>query len=146
MVDVSEKEITVREARAEAYICMRTDTLHMIFNGKHPKGDVLAIARIAGIQAAKKTSDLIPLCHPVFLSQVKISLTKVDENRIAVHAYCKLSGQTGVEMEALTAVSVASLTLYDMCKAVDRGMKIENIQLLEKKGGKSGHWKIEEMV
>ncbi|WP_166251909.1 cyclic pyranopterin monophosphate synthase MoaC [Marinobacter salicampi] len=142
MVDVSSKSETVREARAEAYIYMAPETLAMIVEGQHPKGDVLAVARVAGIMAAKKTHELIPLCHALNLSSVKVELTP-SHNPDAIHieTFCKLSGQTGVEMEALTAASVAALTLYDMCKAVDRGMTIERIRLLEKKGGRSGHWK-----
>jgi cyclic pyranopterin phosphate synthase len=113
----------------------------MIVDGEHPKGDVLAVARVAGIMAAKKTHDLIPLCHSLNLSSVKVELTPGEDGQsIRVHSRCKLSGQTGVEMEALTAVSVAALTLYDMCKAVDRGMVIDGVRLLEKKGGRSGHW------
>ncbi|TGN38161.1 cyclic pyranopterin monophosphate synthase MoaC [Marinobacter confluentis] len=145
MVDVGAKSVTEREARAEGVIRMSPNTLSMIIEGEHPKGDVLAVARVAGIMAAKKTHDLIPLCHSLNLSSVKVELTPGDDNQsINVHARCKLSGQTGVEMEALTAVSVAALTLYDMCKAVDRGMIIDGIRLLEKKGGRSGHWSASE--
>lgn len=145
MVDVTEKAVTSREATAAGRIRMQPETLAMITEGRHKKGDVLAVARIAGIQAAKKTPDLIPLCHPLTLSSVKVELTaNPDQSCIDVQATCKLAGQTGVEMEALTAASVAALTLYDMCKAVDKGMTIEGIQLLEKKGGKSGHWTREE--
>ncbi|HNB19870.1 MAG TPA: cyclic pyranopterin monophosphate synthase MoaC, partial [Agitococcus sp.] len=115
-------------------------TLNMIVEGKHAKGDVLAVARIAGIQAAKKTSDLIPLCHPLMLSSVKVELEAEGTEQIKITATCKLTGQTGVEMEALTAASVAALTIYDMCKAVDKGMIIEQIRLLQKTGGKSGDW------
>ncbi|GGJ82589.1 cyclic pyranopterin monophosphate synthase MoaC [Pseudomonas matsuisoli] len=140
MVDVTEKEITHREAVALAKVRMLPATLRMIAEGEHPKGDVFAVARIAGIQAAKKTSDLIPLCHPLMLTSVKVELSSEGEDTVRIEARCKLSGQTGVEMEALTAASVAALTLYDMCKAVDRGMVIEQIQLLEKHGGKSGHF------
>ncbi|MFG1489385.1 cyclic pyranopterin monophosphate synthase MoaC, partial [Oceanospirillum sp. HFRX-1_2] len=112
-------------------------------SGEHKKGDVLAVARIAGIQAAKKTADLIPLCHPLMLTKVKVELTPEPENnRIRVETLCKLAGQTGVEMEALTAASVAALTLYDMCKAVDKTMVISGTKVLEKKGGKSGHWQM----
>lgn len=110
----------------------------------NPKGDVFAVARIAGIQAAKKTSDLIPLCHPLMLTGVKVELSADGVDAVHILARCKLSGQTGVEMEALTAASVAALTIYDMCKAVDRGMTIESIRLLEKLGGKSGHFKAEQ--
>jgi len=121
------------------------ETLKLIIEGGHKKGDVFAVARIAGIQAAKKCSDLIPLCHPLMLSGVNVTL-EADEaaNQVRVLATCKLAGQTGVEMEALTAASVAALTVYDMCKAVDRGMVIRTVQLLEKAGGKSGHYKREE--
>lgn len=142
MVDVTQKPVTEREATAEAKVVMLPDTLAMITEGRHKKGDVLAVARIAGIQAAKKTSDLIPLCHPLLLTSVKVALEPVPaENLILIRATCKLAGQTGVEMEALTAVSVAALTIYDMCKAVDKGIHIEGIRLLEKSGGKSGHWR-----
>ncbi len=140
MVDVSDKASTVREATAEARVRMLPATLNMIVAGGHPKGDVFAVARIAGIQAAKKTSDLIPLCHPLMLTSVKVELQAEGEDVVHITARCKLSGQTGVEMEALTAASVAALTLYDMCKAVDRGMVIESVRLLEKVGGKSGHF------
>jgi cyclic pyranopterin phosphate synthase len=140
MVDVTDKAVTHREAVAQAFIRMLPQTLQMIVDGGHPKGDVFAVARIAGIQAAKKTSDLIPLCHPLMLSSVKVELSAEGIDRVRVVARCKLSGQTGVEMEALTAASVAALTIYDMCKAVDRGMVIEQVQLLEKVGGKSGHF------
>tara|TARA_R110000868_G_scaffold14387_4_gene66773 strand:- start:36296 stop:36772 length:477 start_codon:yes stop_codon:yes gene_type:complete len=140
MVDVSDKALTVREAVAEALVRMRPQTLQMITQGDHPKGDVFAVARIAGIQAAKKTSDLIPLCHPLMLTSVKVELTPEGADAVRITARCKLTGQTGVEMEALTAASVAALTIYDMCKAVDRGMVIESVRLLEKVGGKSGHF------
>lgn len=144
MVDVTEKAVTQREAIAEAYIEMQAETLQLILSGGHKKGDVLAVARIAGIQAAKKTSDLIPLCHPLMLTKVGVELTPEPEyNRIRIEAICKLAGQTGVEMEALTAASVAALTLYDMCKAVDKTMVISGTKVLEKKGGKSGHWQLE---
>lgn len=143
MVDVSAKEQTVREARAEATIRMEGRTLAMIVDGEHPKGDVLAVSRIAGIMAAKKTHDLIPLCHALNLSSVTVTLTPVqDPASVHIETRCKLTGQTGVEMEALTAASVSALTLYDMCKAVDRGMVIEGVRLLEKKGGRSGHWQV----
>lgn len=141
MVDVGAKSVTEREARAEGVIRMAPQTLAMIIDGEHPKGDVLAVARIAGIMAAKKTHDLIPLCHSLNLSSVKVELTPGEDGQsVRILSRCKLSGQTGVEMEALTAVSVAALTLYDMCKAVDRGMVIDGVRLLEKKGGRSGHW------
>lgn len=141
MVDVSAKSHTEREARAMAVISMLPETLTMIAQGKHKKGDVLATARIAGIMAAKRTPDIIPMCHPLLLTSVKVELTPNFENHsVEIVAICKLVGQTGVEMEALTAASAAALTLYDMCKAVDKGMVINQLQLLEKKGGKSGHW------
>jgi cyclic pyranopterin monophosphate synthase len=141
MVDVTEKAVTQREAVAEATITMAPETLTMIIEGSHKKGDVFAVARIAGVQAAKRCSDLIPLCHPLMLSSIKVDLqTDIPNHRVIVTASCKLAGQTGVEMEALTAASVAALTLYDMCKAVDRGMVIGDMKVLEKSGGKSGHW------
>lgn len=145
MVDVSAKADTVREARAEAYIHMAPETLQMILSGQHHKGDVFATARIAGIQAAKRTWELIPLCHPLLLSKVEVSLTALPEtNQVRIESLCKLSGKTGVEMEALTAASVAVLTIYDMCKAVQKDMVIETVRLLEKSGGKSGHFIAEE--
>jgi cyclic pyranopterin phosphate synthase len=141
MVDVGDKAVTQRSATAEGWVQMQPATLRMISEGTHKKGDVFAVARIAGIQAAKKCSDLIPLCHPLMLSSVRVELSAQPEHsRVRIEATCTLSGQTGVEMEALTAVSVAALTLYDMCKAVDRGMVISQVQLLDKQGGKSGHW------
>lgn len=141
MVDVSAKADTVREARAEAYIRMAPETLQMILSGQHHKGDVFATARIAGIQAAKRTWELIPLCHPLLLSKVEVSLTALPEtHQVRIESLCKLSGKTGVEMEALTAASVAALTIYDMCKAVQKDMVIETVRLLEKRGGKSGHF------
>lgn len=146
MVDVSDKALTVREAVAEALVRMRPETLQMISQGEHPKGDVFAVARIAGIQAAKKTSDLIPLCHPLMLTSVKVELLAEGADAVRITARCKLTGQTGVEMEALTAASVAALTIYDMCKAVDRGMVIEGVRLLEKVGGKSGAFKAESVA
>lgn len=146
MVDVSDKALTVREAVAEALVRMRPQTLQMITQGDHPKGDVFAVARIAGIQAAKKTSDLIPLCHPLMLTSVKVELAPEGADAVRITARCKLTGQTGVEMEALTAASVAALTIYDMCKAVDRGMVIESVRLLEKVGGKSGHFIVGEQA
>jgi cyclic pyranopterin phosphate synthase len=140
MVDVTDKAVTAREAVAEARIRMLPQTLQMIQQGGHPKGDVFAVARIAGIQAAKKTHDLIPLCHPLLLTSIKVELAAEGDDRVHIVARCKLAGQTGVDMEALTAASVAALTIYDMCKAVDRGMCIEQVRLLEKLGGKSGHY------
>ncbi len=142
MVDVTHKPVTEREARAEAIVYMNDKTLGMIISGKHHKGDVFATARIAGILAAKKTAELIPLCHPLALTSVKVELQADRElSQVQITSVCKLAGQTGVEMEALTAVSVAALTVYDMCKAVDKGISIAHIRLLEKTGGKSGGWK-----
>lgn len=144
MVDVGEKPDTARTAVAEAFVRMQPETLNAIIEGGHKKGDVLATARIAGIQAAKRCWELIPLCHPLLLTSVKVSLdTLPEENSVRIQATCKVNGPTGVEMEALTAASVAALTIYDMCKAVDRGMRIEQVRLLEKLGGKSGHWQAE---
>jgi len=141
MVDVSEKAITQRTAITEGCIEMQPETLALITKGTHKKGDVLGIARIAGIMASKKTAELIPLCHPLPLTHVEIKLTAEPENnRIHCLTTVKTNGQTGVEMEALNATQVALLTIYDMCKAVDRGMVIQSVQLLEKEGGKSGHW------
>ncbi|MBT3145865.1 cyclic pyranopterin monophosphate synthase MoaC [Neptunomonas phycophila] len=141
MVDVSEKASTFREARACAVVYMSQEVLDLIISGGHKKGDVLAVARIAGIQAAKRTSDLIPLCHPLMLSKVSVTLEpNVEQGCVVINTVCRLTGQTGVEMEALTAASVAALTLYDMCKAVDKSIIISDIKLLEKVGGKSGHW------
>lgn len=141
MVDVGEKAHTQREATATATIFMQAQTLAMIVEGKHKKGDVMATARIAGIMAAKRTPDLIPMCHPLMITSVKVELMpNLDTNSVEVLATCKTVGQTGIEIEALTAASVAALTLYDMCKAVDRAMVIDQVKLLEKKGGKSGHW------
>ncbi|SUI85582.1 cyclic pyranopterin monophosphate synthase MoaC [Shewanella morhuae] len=143
MVDVTEKAVTEREARAEAFIEMASTTLEMIMSGSHHKGDVFATARIAGIQAAKKTSDLIPLCHPLMLTKVEVDLeAQPEHNRVRITSLCKLFGKTGVEMEALTAASVAALTIYDMCKAVQKDMVISQVRLLEKRGGKSGHFKV----
>jgi cyclic pyranopterin phosphate synthase len=141
MVDVSEKPSTVREARAYARVHMQPQTLAQIIANSLKKGDVFAVARIAGIQAAKKCSDLIPLCHPLMLSKVSVDFEINElENSVEIFTLCKLTGQTGVEMEALTAASVAALTIYDMCKAVDMGMVIDNICLLEKSGGRHGHY------
>ncbi len=143
MVDVGDKADTRREATAQAIVRMHPETLALIVEGKHKKGDVLAVARVAGIMAAKRTPDLIPLCHPLLLTKVEVTLEPlVEESSIHITATCALKGQTGVEMEALTAASVAALTIYDMCKAVDRGMVIDRIGILEKKGGKSGHWQM----
>ena len=139
MVDVSKKDITQREARARARVLMRPETMELISAGEIPKGDVVAVARVAGIQAAKRCSDLIPLCHPLSLSNVSIDFQK-SEDDLVIETYCSLAGRTGVEMEALAAASVAALTVYDMCKSVDRGIMIKEICLVSKKGGKSGTW------
>ena len=142
MVDVGGKDDTERLASASGTIAMKPETLAMVMSGQAKKGDVLATARIAGIMAAKKTSDLIPLCHPLALTQVTVDIAEDKAlPGLAVTATAKLKGKTGVEMEALTACSVALLTIYDMAKAVDRGMVIGNIRVTEKSGGKSGHWK-----
>lgn len=141
MVDVGDKAMTSRTAIAEGLVIMQAETLVMIRAGAAKKGDVLATARIAGIMAAKKTHELIPLCHPLLLTKAAIDFELDDAlPGIRVTGLARVSGQTGVEMEALTAVTVACLTIYDMAKAVDRGMRIEGIRLLEKQGGKSGHW------
>ena len=139
MVDVSAKEQTSRTAIAKANVFMQAETLELIVSGAAKKGDVLSTARIAGIMAAKKTHDLIPLCHPLALTKVSIELAADQEaSAIAITAMVKVTGQTGVEMEALTAASIAALTVYDMVKAVDRGIRISDIRLVEKTGGKSG--------
>ncbi len=144
MVDVGHKAETTRIARAAGSIFMQPETLDLIRSGNSKKGDVLGIARIAAIQAAKRTGDLIPLCHPIALTHVAVNFT-IDESRNAIHCEvtAECSGKTGVEMEALTATSVGLLTIYDMAKAVDRGMRIDSVRLLEKSGGKSGHWHAE---
>jgi len=144
MVDVGDKAHTARVARAAGSITMLPATFALVRDGNAKKGDVLGVARIAGIQASKRTSDLIPLCHTIALTKVSVDFS-LDEanNRVDCEVTARTTGQTGVEMEALTAVSVALLTIYDMCKAVDRGMRIDGIRLLEKAGGKSGHWTAE---
>lgn len=141
MVDVGAKAVTAREAVAEGWIRMQPQTLKLILEGGHKKGDVLAVARVAGIMAAKKTAELIPLCHPIPLSAVEVALDP-DASQSSLHcrATVRTSGHTGVEMEALTAVQIALLTVYDMCKAVDRGMTITDVRLLAKSGGRSGDW------
>ncbi|MEN6478287.1 MAG: cyclic pyranopterin monophosphate synthase MoaC [Anaerolineales bacterium] len=145
MVDVSPKGPTLREAVARGSITMQPETLAMIVSGTAPKGDVLAVARVAGIMAAKRTPELIPLCHPLALTGIEVELTPVpSEARLAIRAAVRCVGVTGVEMEALTAVSVAALTVYDMCKAVDRGMRIGDIRLVRKTGGKSGNIVLED--
>ncbi|MDQ0504404.1 cyclic pyranopterin monophosphate synthase MoaC [Xanthobacter agilis] len=145
MVDVSEKAVTAREARAEGRVVMAAQTLDLIVSGNAKKGDVLGAARIAGIMAAKRTHELIPLCHPLMLSKVELDITPdAALPGLVVRARVKTSGQTGVEMEALTAVSVACLTIYDMAKAVDRAMRIDGVRLLEKSGGRSGLWQAQD--
>ncbi|MEE4243904.1 MAG: cyclic pyranopterin monophosphate synthase MoaC [Kangiellaceae bacterium] len=141
MVDVSGKDATTRIAIAEGFVTMQSTTIELIQSDGLPKGDVLAVARVAGIQGAKKCSDLVPLCHPLALTKVSVDFD-IDEanNRVRIESLCKLKGQTGVEMEAITAVSVAAITLFDMCKAIDKTMVIEGIKVLEKTGGKSGDW------
>ncbi len=142
MVDVSATDVTERTATAAATITMEPATLALILEGGVKKGDVLAAARLAGIMGAKRTPDLIPLCHPLPMSLVKVELTPdTARNAIDISATCKVIGRTGIEMEALTAASVAALTIYDMCKAVDRGMTISDIRLMHKAGGKSGEWR-----
>ena len=141
MVDVSEKKETHREAVAQGRVFMSPETLKAIGSGETPKGDVLAAARLAGIGAAKRTWELIPLCHPLRLTDINVDLTlNQKENSVDIRAHATAVDRTGVEMEAMTAVSVAALTIYDMCKAMDRSMTISHIQLLEKSGGRSGHW------
>lgn len=141
MVDVADKESTQRVAIAESIVSFNEETYRLLLDDALPKGDVFATARIAGIQAAKKCSDLIPLCHPLALTSVKVEFEFNDEDKqLKILARCKVNGQTGVEMEALTAASVSALTIYDMCKAIDKSMVIGPTRLLEKTGGKSGHW------
>lgn len=141
MVDVGDKEVTRRQAIAEGSILMQAATLERIAAGAHAKGDVLGVARLAGIMGAKRTADLIPLCHPLSLTRVAVDLTlQLERNAVHCQATVETLGRTGVEMEALTAVQVALLTVYDMCKAIDRGMTLTDIRLLEKAGGRSGRW------
>ena len=147
MVDVSHKADTERVAVAEGFISMKPETLALIVEGKAAKGDVLACARVAGVMAAKQTSALIPMCHPLNITKAKVECTPVQagerkDGRVGIHVTttCGVTGKTGIEMEALTAASVACLTVYDMCKAVDRGMEIMDVRLLKKEGGKSGLW------
>lgn len=142
MVDVSEKPLTQREAVARGSVYMRPETIKLIKDRDIEKGDVIAVARVAGIMAAKKTSELIPMCHPLNITSVTVDI-RIDEegNKLDVEAKVKTVGQTGVEMEALTAVSIAALTIYDMCKAVDKGIVISDIMLMEKRGGKSGEFR-----
>jgi cyclic pyranopterin phosphate synthase len=141
MVDIADKASTARRAVATGRIVMLAQTLELIQQGKHKKGDVLGVARIAGIMATKRTADLVPMCHPLALTHVAVEFEiQVDESAIECRVTAETTGQTGVEMEALTGVQVALLTIYDMCKAVDRGMVISDVRLQEKSGGKSGHW------
>ncbi|WP_304427114.1 cyclic pyranopterin monophosphate synthase MoaC [uncultured Adlercreutzia sp.] len=151
MVDVSQKADTERVAVAEGFISMKPETLDLIASGTAKKGDVLACARVAGVMAAKKTSDLIPMCHPLNITKAKVECTPVlagerEDGLVGIHVTttCGVTGKTGIEMEALTAASVACLTVYDMCKAVDRGMEISEVRLLKKDGGKTGLWLREE--
>jgi cyclic pyranopterin phosphate synthase len=145
MVDVGEKNVTRREAVARGAVLMRLETLQLIMAGGLPKGDVLAVARVAGIMAAKRAPDLIPLCHPLLLTYVAVDLQPAaDGTGVLIEATVRTTGKTGVEMEALTAVSAAALTIYDMCKAVDRGMRISDIRLAQKRGGRSGELVLEE--
>jgi cyclic pyranopterin phosphate synthase len=142
MVDVSDKDVTDRTATARGSVLMAPETLKLIIDGTVKKGDVISVARLAGIMAAKRTADLIPLCHPLALNRIDVDLScDPDRNAIEIVATCRVSGRTGVEMEALTAVSTAALTVYDMCKAVDRGMQLTDIRLVHKAGGKSGEFK-----
>ncbi|WP_298859747.1 cyclic pyranopterin monophosphate synthase MoaC [uncultured Gimesia sp.] len=143
MVDVGGKEVTSRTAIAESFVTMQPETQKLILDRQISKGDVLEIARIAGIMAAKKTAELIPLCHPLGINSVSLDFEPRNETTIRVKSTVKVDGKTGVEMEALTAVSIAALTIYDMCKAVDRAMSLGPTRLLEKSGGKSGHYKRE---
>lgn len=140
MVDVGGKEVTTRQARAAGLVRMQPETLALIRNRQVAKGDVLEVARLAGIMAAKKTSELIPLCHLLSLDSVQISFSFPDQATVRIEAEVRVTAKTGVEMEALTAVSVAALTIYDMCKSADRGMTFADIGLVEKSGGKSGHF------
>jgi GTP cyclohydrolase subunit MoaC len=145
MVDVGGKAVSHRVATARSTVKMLPETLQMITEGKHKKGDVFAVARIAGIQAAKKCSDLIPLCHPLMLTKISVEISPdADNHSVVIEAICQLDGKTGVEMEALTAASIAALTIYDMCKAVDKGMVIADTRLLKKTGGKSGDWQVDD--
>ena len=141
MVDVSSKDVTNRSARASGLVRMAPSTLALILDRKVAKGDVFAVARVAGIMAAKRTGDLIPLCHPLGIDGVTVDFEPVDDSTVKVEASVTVTGRTGVEMEALTAVSVAALTIYDMCKAVDRGIEIDQIRLESKSGGRSGTYR-----
>jgi cyclic pyranopterin phosphate synthase len=141
MVDVGAKVVTERAATARARVAMRPETLRMIVQGQAEKGDVFAVARLAGIMAAKRTADLIPLCHPLPLTQVSVELAADGADGVEITATARTRGQTGVEMEALTAASVAALTVYDMCKAVDRGMRVDSLRVIAKSGGASGDFR-----
>ena len=141
MVDVGDKQVTKRVAQAQAVITMRAETMQQIIQGTMPKGDVFACARIAGIMAAKRTSDLIPMCHPLPVDRVEIEITPISETQVRVVSSLRCTHKTGIEMEALTAAPVAALTIYDMCKAMDRGMRIDEVLLLHKAGGKSGEYR-----
>jgi cyclic pyranopterin phosphate synthase len=144
MVDVGHKQDTERVATARGMVVMRPETLQLIIEGNLKKGDVLAVAQLAGIMAAKRTSDLIPLCHPLALTHVEVTCTpNPAENRVDIEATVRLRGKTGVEMEALTAVTIAGLTIYDMAKAVDRHMRLTDVQVVAKSGGQSGAWRVE---
>ena len=145
MVDVSDKEVTTREALAASTVTMQPETLQLIINNEIKKGDVLSVARIAGIQAAKRCADLIPLCHPMALTSVKVDF-EIDEQQssLTILCRCKVAHKTGVEMEALTGASMAALTIYDMCKGVEKGIVIKDTRLIEKRGGKSGSWQLSE--
>lgn len=144
MVDVGDKQMTKRTAQAQAVITMQPETLRRIAEGTMPKGDVFACARIAGIMAAKRTSDLIPMCHPLPIDGVEVEITPISETEVRLVSTLRCTHKTGIEMEALTAVSVAALTIYDMCKAIDRGMRIDQVLLLHKAGGKSGEYRYQE--
>ena len=145
MVDVSGKDVTDRSATARGAVVMAPDTMRLIIAGEVKKGDVLSVARLAGIMGAKKTPELIPLCHPLALNAIDVELTlDPDRNAVLISATCRVRGRTGVEMEALTAVAVAALTIYDMCKAVDRAMRLTDIRLVEKSGGRSGVFRADE--
>jgi cyclic pyranopterin phosphate synthase len=145
MVDVSDKEIMDRTATARGRVLMKPETLKLIMDGSVKKGDVISVARLAGIMAAKRTAELIPLCHPLALNKVDVDLVcNPADNAVDIEATCRVSGRTGVEMEALTAASVAALTVYDMCKAVDRSMQLTDIRLVHKAGGKSGEFRADE--
>lgn len=144
MVDVGDKQMTKRTAQAQAVITMQPETLRRIAEGTMPKGDVFACARIAGIMAAKRTNDLIPMCHPLPIDGVEVEITPISETEVRLVSTLRCTHKTGIEMEALTAVSVAALTIYDMCKAIDRGMRIDQVLLLHKAGGKSGEYRYQE--